>query len=90
MAAIRNAFAEGTSKGRVRKGLILVQFTVVQILILVTFIQLNQINFMKGKPLGYSNQHVVTVTVPKFQSKNAALMTELLSVSGIENVSYRV
>lgn len=89
ISILRSTFLTGQSKGRLRKGLILVQFSVVQILILVALIQLNQINFMRDKPLGYNNQNVVTVTVPKFQSKHAVLIRELSSVSSITNVSYQ-
>lgn len=86
-----------SSKGGtvLRKGLVVVQFSVSMVLIASTFIVYRQVQFMQGKELGISTDYVVGFTIPSVekdqeqahQSKVEAFRETLRKHTAIEKVA---
>lgn len=76
-----------------RKGLVVLQFTVSVVLITGTIIIYSQMQFIQSSNPGYNRSQVVSFALPptidrvKMESLTGAIKQELLSKSGIENVS---
>jgi putative ABC transport system permease protein len=74
-----------------RRGLVVFQFTIAQILIIGTLVVLSQMNFFQTQPMGFDKNAIVNVPVPGdsvSKSKIEILRQELLQQSGIQNVSF--
>ncbi len=77
----------GRSAGFIRKGLVILQFSISIILIISTIIIYQQINYVKQRDLGYSKENLVTLPVQgNMKSNFGAIKNELLSTGWIENV----
>lgn len=88
--AIRNSITASYGQGiTLRRGLIVVQFTITQFLIIGTLVISMQINYFNNQELGFEKEAVVNVDVP-IQDK-ITLQTyknELLNSSAIQNVTF--
>ena len=78
----------GSSKPRLRKTLVVVQFSIAVVLIIGTAAVYRQLNFIRTADLGYSRHHVVTVAMnrvilPRYQ----AFKDELLRNPSVVNVT---
>ncbi|MCA6079063.1 ABC transporter permease [Fulvivirga sedimenti] len=82
--------------GRDRKGvnlrriLVIVQFSISGMLVLGTFIVLEQLNFMRNQDLGFDKEQVLVLDVtrvPKTSSLNV-LQNNLKQLAGVEQVSF--
>ncbi|HSZ86468.1 MAG TPA: ABC transporter permease [Puia sp.] len=74
-----------------RRGLVVLQFTIAQILIIGTLVVLSQMNFFQTQPMGFDKNAIVNVPVPGdsvSKSKIEIFRQELLQQSGIQNVSF--
>ncbi|TPE43213.1 ABC transporter permease [Pontibacter mangrovi] len=72
-----------------RQVLVVLQFTICQVLIICTFLVNEQMNFFRSKPLGFDKEAVVLVTLPRETSrKMQALRQELLSNPAVREVSF--
>lgn len=84
--------ASGSLSGGVilRRILVVVQFTIAQILIVGVLVAMHQMNFFRNTPLGFDKDAVVTVNLPTDSvsiSKWESFRQQLLQQSGIEQVS---
>jgi ABC-type antimicrobial peptide transport system permease subunit len=81
-----------------RKGLVVFQFCISQILIIGTIVLISQMNYTRNKELGFRKDAVISIPIPEneipaFQdtthqgSKMRALANELSRISGVEKVS---
>ncbi len=90
--ALKNKFTENSIKGvLLRRGLVTLQFSISQLLIIATVVILYQMNYLKNFPLGFNKDAVVNVPIPGdsiSQSKLSALRNQLLQNSGIKEISY--
>jgi putative ABC transport system permease protein len=74
-----------------RRGLVILQFTIAQILIIGTLVILSQMNFFQTQPMGFDKNAIVNVPVPGdsvSHSKMEFLRRQLLQLPGIQNVSF--
>jgi len=92
ITALKARFASKSSGGiSLRRALVVLQFTVAQVLIISTLIVVSQMDYFKNAPMGFDKDAIVSVGVPNdsvSQSKIDALKTQLLQLSGIKNVSF--
>jgi putative ABC transport system permease protein len=70
-----------------RKGLVLVQFAISQILIVGTLVVANQMNFFQNEDLGFNKQAVVSFDIPD-KSKIDVLKQQFQSDPGISDLSF--
>ncbi|MEL6613212.1 MAG: ABC transporter permease, partial [Bacteroidota bacterium] len=72
----------------VRRGLVVVQFAISQILIIGTLAAVYQTQHLRSAPLGYDTSAVVEFEVPDQQADLATLATRLEAHSAIEQVTF--
>jgi ABC-type antimicrobial peptide transport system permease subunit len=84
-----------TNKGQqgmlIRKGLVVFQFLIAQILIICTLIILNQMHYLQTAPWGFNKESVITVLIPRDSLGVAgveAFRHKLQSQPDIKNVSF--
>ncbi|HEX4375049.1 MAG TPA: FtsX-like permease family protein, partial [Puia sp.] len=74
-----------------RRGLVVLQFSIAQILIIGTLVVLSQMNFFQTQPMGFDKNAIVNVPFPNDsvnRSKIEILRQELLQQAGVQNVSF--
>ena len=71
-----------------RKGLVIFQFTVSQVLIIGTIITSNQLNYFKNMSVGFEKEGIVNIQIPeKNTERSKTLKTQLDQLSESESVS---
>jgi putative ABC transport system permease protein len=60
---LRRAFRTGAGRSMLRKGLVVMQFSISIALIIATGIVLDQLDFLKNRKLGFEKEHVVVVPI---------------------------
>jgi putative ABC transport system permease protein len=73
-----------------RRGLVILQFAIAQIMIIAMLVVVSQMNYFKNAPLGFDKDSIVQVSFPEDSvsvSKAPTLKNRLLQISGIKNVS---
>jgi putative ABC transport system permease protein len=74
-----------------RKGLMMVQFAIAQMLVIATLVVVQQLDFFHSASLGFNKDSIVLFQLPvdsANQTKLDAFRTALLGQSGIESVSF--
>lgn len=72
-----------------RKGLVLVQFTICQLLIICTLVVHQQMKYMQEKDLGFNKDAVLLVPLTKAPaSKLIAYRQEILNTPGVKNAAF--
>ena len=86
---LKGTFQTGKLTIDLRKILVVVQFTVSVALIIGTAIVYRQIKFAKDRPVGYSQNGLITMKVktPDFNQKYEVLKTELINTGVVANVA---
>jgi predicted permease len=79
---------KGSGAAYIRKGLVVMQFTVSIILIISTIIVYNQIQYIMNRDLGYNKDNVIQTGLRGDMQKNfTVIKNQLLSSGYVENVS---
>jgi putative ABC transport system permease protein len=89
--AIKNTFNSKIGNSvTLREILLLTQFTLMQILIIATFIAVKQMHFFRNVDMGFNKEAVINVEVPQGTStdKLDAFRNDMLSLSSISQVSF--
>jgi len=72
-----------------RRGLVITQFTVSQLLIICTIVIVNQMHFSRKKDLGFQKDAIVLLPVPDNEKgKVSTLRSQLSEIPGIENMTF--
>ncbi|QRR04185.1 ABC transporter permease [Dyadobacter sandarakinus] len=80
---------KGSSQARLRKGLIVLQFTISQVVLLGTLIAYSQMKFFRTMDVGFRKDQIITIPVPDNNNgQNAAISAQLASEPGIEQMSF--
>lgn len=86
--ALRGAKGPGGKK-RVRRGLVLIQFIVAQLLIVATIVIQSQLNYLQNKDLGYNKEHVLYIdTYGELTGHKEAFMKALQDLPSVTSASY--
>lgn len=76
-------------KTLMRKSLVVLQFTLSQVLIICTLIMMRQMDYFHGVPLGFDREAVVEVRLPEDNPETLeTLKNNLLNHAGIHSVAY--
>ncbi|MBB6501209.1 ABC transporter permease [Pedobacter cryoconitis] len=89
--AIKNKITVNTGNLGLRKMLVILQFTITSILLIGTVVILQQMNYVKQKPLGFTTKAIVMVNVPTdsiSKTKFNIFKQRALQISGVEMLSY--
>lgn len=88
---LRQKFFTGNAKGiTLRRSLVVIQFTIAQVLVICTLVGMRQIHYFYQKDLGFDQASMVTVTMP---DRGDALMRErfrqaLIGSPAIREITY--
>ncbi|MGI8583159.1 MAG: ABC transporter permease [Chitinophagaceae bacterium] len=90
--ALKSKIAGKTSKGiTLRRGLVVLQFVIAQVLIIGTLVVVSQMNYFRSADLGFNKEAIINVPLPG-DSLNAlkldVLKDKLVQQPGIKNVSF--
>jgi predicted permease len=90
--ALKNKLAVKSTKGiSLRRGLVVFQFIIAQVLIIATLIILKQMNFFTKQSLGFNKEAVINVPFPSDSagiSKIDYVKKELASINGVQHISF--
>ncbi|OJJ21529.1 hypothetical protein BKI52_13375 [marine bacterium AO1-C] len=86
---LKGKFGANKKGSRLRKGLVVVQFSISIVLIVTTWFVYQQINFMLSKDTGYTKEQVVVMSLndPKRQGKLQVVKNKLAQNPGIKSIS---
>jgi putative ABC transport system permease protein len=86
---LKGAVTKGRKAGKLRRVLIVFQFSISIILTIATLTILKQLSFMKKADLGFKKEHILTLNNNRnLQSKKAVLRNELIKHPNIASVSF--
>lgn len=96
--ALKNKISNKNSSGfMLRRGLVVFQFFISQLLIIGTIVLITQMNYFRNKDLGFRKDAIITVPVPVREESSAAdssktstmrtLRTEIGRINGVEMTS---
>jgi predicted permease len=78
----------GGSAGFIRRGLVIIQFSVSIILIISTFLVYQQINFVKNRDIGYQKENLINLQLQgKMKEYFPSLKNDLISTGAVQNAS---
>jgi putative ABC transport system permease protein len=90
--ALKSKLTANTAKGiSLRRGLVMFQFIIAQVLIIGTVIIVKQMNYFMDQPLGFEKDAIINVPFrvdTAFFRREEPLKQQLLSVSGVKAVSF--
>ncbi len=86
---LKGTFKTGRFAAIPRKALVVVQFTVSVVMIIGTIVVYQQIQHAKNRPVGYSKEGLITVSMndPNYKGKFDLFKTELLNSGMVSNVA---
>lgn len=86
---LKGAKSTSTKRSLLRRGLVILQFSISIILIISTTVVLNQLDFLRNKKLGFNKDHVVVVpiTANSFRQNAESVKKELMQNPNITNAS---
>lgn len=86
---LKGQLTRGTKAARLRKGLVVFQFSVSIILIVATATIFRQLYFMKRADLGFEKEYIVTLDLNRqLETKKKVLKDELLKSPNISDVTF--
>lgn len=90
--ALKSKIGNFGGKGvSLRRGLVVFQFAIAQILIIGTIIMVRQMDYLMNQPLGFEKEALISVPIPDdsiSRGKVDYLKNRLSSVNGIQSVSF--
>lgn len=86
---LKGTFRTGRFAALPRKVLVVVQFTVSVAMIIGTIIVYQQIQFAKNRPVGYTREGLITISMntPDLHGKYNSLRSELLATGAVDNMA---
>jgi putative ABC transport system permease protein len=88
LTALKNKFSTETFGGMsLRKVLVVVQFTITQMLVVGTFIVVSQMRYFQNVDMGFNREAIITVRIPD-PKKISAIEDQLRSQSVVSDVSF--
>lgn len=90
VVALRNKFATENIGGiGLRKILVVIQFTITQILVVGTFIVVSQMRFFQNVEMGFNREAIITTSIPdRDPNKRKVIEEQLRSQSIVQEVSF--
>jgi hypothetical protein len=87
LAVIKGYTREGRQGASIRKGLVVIQFSLSVILIICTFTILKQIHYLGNSDLGYTKENILYVGLRESRKNAEAFKRDLLSHPNIKSIS---
>lgn len=95
VSALKNSTSNKFTSGyRLRQGLVVTQFVISQLLVILTLVLINQMEFFRTKDLGFRKDAIITIPVPEGSrqdtlnvSRARALASDISRLAGVEGFS---
>ncbi len=86
---LKNYLLPSSGLSFLRKGLVIIQFSVSVIMIVATMVVMNQLYFLQHKDLGYKREQILTLNLPPQSTSNQRnlLQNELAKMIGVKEVT---
>ena len=90
VAALKGGISQQQAGGlNIRRSLIVVQFVLIQLLIICTLVINGQVDFMMNKSVGYETKGIVEINIPTPDKINQTTFRErLLEIPGVKNATF--
>lgn len=90
VAALKGGISQQQAGGlNIRRSLIVMQFVLIQLLVICTLVINGQVDFMMNKSVGYETKGIVEVSIPNPEKINQVTFRErLLSIPGVKDASF--
>jgi putative ABC transport system permease protein len=90
VAALKGGISQKQAGGlNIRRSLIVVQFVLIQLLIICTLVINGQVDFMMSKSVGYETRGIVEINVPAPEKINQTTFRDrLLKIPGVKEASF--
>jgi len=92
ISALKSKLAASSTRGlSLRRGLVVLQFVIAQILITGVLVIVSQMNYFRHADLGFAKDAIITIGVPSdsvSRSRLASMRQDLLRNPGVESISY--
>ena len=85
LQVIKGSFLRAPAGQTLRKGLVVVQFSISALLIFGTFSMVRQLRFLQEMPLGYAREQVITVPITRAMNERWSTMQQ--EISQLPNVA---
>ena len=89
---LKGALMSGNQKGlSLRRGLVVFQFVIAQILIIGTLVVVSQMNYFRNADMGFAKEAIINAGIPGdslSRTKVDLLQNELQKIPGVEGVSF--
>lgn len=82
--------ADAKSGISLRRGLVVFQFVIAQLLIIGTIVVVKQMNYFSNQPMGFDKEGVVLINLPSdstLKTRYPALKSQMSHIAGVSNVS---
>jgi predicted permease len=88
IGALKSKISPRTIGGiSLRRGLVVFQFVIAQLLIIGTLVVVRQMNYFKSRPMGFQKNAIVLVDMPFGGQHNATFKQQVLQIPGVRAVS---
>jgi putative ABC transport system permease protein len=88
VSSLKSGSAGGFTRGfTLRKGLVVSQFAISQILIVGTLVVANQMDYFENQDLGFQKDAIISIYVPN-EAKSEVLRQQLTSNPGVQQISF--
>jgi putative ABC transport system permease protein len=87
---LKGSLSKSSSNVTLRRGLVVVQFTISMIMIICTWIVYGQLNYLRNKDLGFNKEQVLTVSANAnndISSKITSFKNEVRNLPGVKSAS---
>jgi hypothetical protein len=90
VAALKGGISQKQAGGlNIRRSLIVVQFVLIQLLIICTLVINEQVDFMMSKSVGYETKGIVEINIPTPEKINQTTFRDrLLKIPGVKEASF--
>ncbi len=90
VVALKGGISQQQAGGlNIRRSLIVVQFVLIQLLVICTLVINGQVDFMMNQPIGYETKGIAEITIPTPEKINQSTFRErLLSIPGVKDASF--
>lgn len=92
VSVLKNSIVvQGSTGAYARRGLVIFQFLVAQVLIIGTLVMAGQMKFLNSKPLGFTKEAILNITIPHDKPEQRELFYNLVrNIPGVEKMSFSV
>jgi putative ABC transport system permease protein len=89
ISVLKSKFLSNNKLSFFRSGMVVFQFAVSALILVATFVVINQLDYIQNKDLGYERDLVITLNLPEqsSESQKSSLQNEILKINNVDDVT---